>query len=123
MQERSRRLHEIGRHLRLDNLDLTVPIGIPRVSTISLMKGCSGKKAVPGGASIARPANWIRPTNRGGPVNYYRYGYVTVQAERLCRKSGAAELHRNFGSTNADKEQNDEPIAAVLSRIIHQLIR
>src|SRR6516164_9097294 len=31
--------------LPLDNLDMTVPIGIPRVSAISLMKGYSRKKA------------------------------------------------------------------------------
>jgi hypothetical protein len=80
---------------------------------------------VPGGASIARPANWIRPAIRGGRVNYYRYGDVAALAERLCQELPPRRVAQqpNLGLTNADKEHNDEWIAAVLSPIIHQRIR
>ena len=31
-------------------------------------------------------AHWIRPANRAGRVNYYRYGDVAALAERLCQE-------------------------------------
>jgi len=92
------------------------------VDNVPVLKVVQIKKAVRVELRL-HPANWIdQQSGVSGSTTTVTGTYRRWQSS-YGRNSRPGELHSNVGSTHADEEQNDPPIATVLSSIIHQLIR